>query len=92
MNFTEIVNERQSCRKYDPSRDVESEKLKAVLLDFFIKSSEIFGNMRSKEKLYSTLFHSEIISVADNVLRGVISDDDDTIYKITHSFIYGFAD
>lgn len=68
------------------------EKLKAVLLDFFIKSSEIFGNMRSKEKLYSTLFHSEIISVAENVLRGVISDDDDTIYKITHSFIYGFAD
>lgn len=31
MNFTEIALSRQSCRKYDPSRDVESEKLKAVL-------------------------------------------------------------
>ena len=31
MNFTEIALSRQSCRKYDPSREVESEKLKAVL-------------------------------------------------------------
>ena len=31
MNFTEIALSRQSCRKYDPSREVEPEKLKAVL-------------------------------------------------------------
>ena len=31
MNFTEIVNERQSCRKYDTSRDVEQEKTDALL-------------------------------------------------------------
>ena len=31
MNFTEIANARQSCRKYDSSRDVEEEKLNAVL-------------------------------------------------------------
>ena len=31
MNFTEIAQARQSCRKYDHSREVEKEKLAAVL-------------------------------------------------------------
>ncbi len=31
MNFTEIAENRQSCRKYDPARQVEKEKLDAVL-------------------------------------------------------------
>ena len=31
MNFTEIAKIRQSCRKYDPTRPVEEEKLAAVL-------------------------------------------------------------
>ena len=31
MNFLEIAKERQSCRSYDPSRQVEAEKLTAVL-------------------------------------------------------------
>ena len=31
MNFTEIAKTRQSCRKYDPTREVEKEKLTAVL-------------------------------------------------------------
>ena len=31
MNFTEIAKNRQSCRKYDPDREVEAEKLAAVL-------------------------------------------------------------
>ena len=31
MNFTEIAQNRQSCRKYDVSRDVEEEKIQAVL-------------------------------------------------------------
>ena len=31
MNFSEIANTRQSCRSYDPARDVEPEKLEAVL-------------------------------------------------------------
>jgi len=31
MNFTEIANARQSCRSYDPSRPVETEKLTAIL-------------------------------------------------------------
>lgn len=31
MNFTEIALARQSCRRYDPTRDVEEEKLSAIL-------------------------------------------------------------
>ena len=31
MNFTEIARTRQSCRRYDPARAVEEEKLAAVL-------------------------------------------------------------
>lgn len=31
MNFTEIANTRQSCRNYDETRDVEREKLDAIL-------------------------------------------------------------
>ena len=31
MNFTQIAQNRQSCRSYDPSRPVEQEKLDAIL-------------------------------------------------------------
>ena len=31
MNFTEIAQNRQSCRSYDASREVEQEKLNAIL-------------------------------------------------------------
>ena len=31
MNFTEIAKARQSCRKYDSTREVEEEKLAAIL-------------------------------------------------------------
>lgn len=31
MNFTEIARARQSCRAYDPNREVEQEKLDAIL-------------------------------------------------------------
>lgn len=31
MNFTEIAINRQSCRSYDPNREVEEEKLRAIL-------------------------------------------------------------
>ena len=31
MNFTEIAETRQSCRSYDPGREVEEEKLQVIL-------------------------------------------------------------
>lgn len=67
-------------------------KIGSFLLDFFMLSAEEFGNMRTKENLYSTLFHNNLITIAQGVLTGIIDDSDDSIYKITHSLIYGFAD
>lgn len=66
--------------------------LNAMFLEFFELSAEEFGNMRTKEELYSTLFHNNLMSVALNVIDGILEDDEESIYKITHSFIYGFAD
>ena len=31
MNFTALAEKRQSCRSYDPAREVETEKLEAIL-------------------------------------------------------------
>lgn len=31
MNFTEIAENRQSCRSYDPEKPIEQEKLDAIL-------------------------------------------------------------
>ena len=31
MNFTEIAENRQSCRSYDPTRDVEQEKIDRII-------------------------------------------------------------
>ena len=31
MNFIEIAENRQSCRSYDPAREVEDEKLEKIL-------------------------------------------------------------
>ena len=31
MNFTEIAENRQSCRSYDPEREIEQEKLDRIL-------------------------------------------------------------
>ena len=31
MNFTEIANNRQSCRNYNPNKEVEQEKLERIL-------------------------------------------------------------
>ena len=33
MNFTEIAKVRQSCRKYDPARAVEGEKLPGLAVE-----------------------------------------------------------
>lgn len=43
MNFREIAEARQSCRKYDASREVESEKLAAVLESAILAPSACNG-------------------------------------------------
>ena len=43
MNFTEIAEKRQSCRNYDPAREVESEKLNAILASARLSPSACNG-------------------------------------------------
>ena len=43
MNFTEIANTRQSCRAYDNEREVEREKLDAVLASARLSPSACNG-------------------------------------------------
>ena len=43
MNFTEIANNRQSCRNYDPERAVEEEKLNAILDSAILSPSACNG-------------------------------------------------
>ena len=43
MNFKEIAENRQSCRAYDPSRPVESEKLEAILASARLSPSACNG-------------------------------------------------
>ena len=63
----------------------------SVFAAFFIKSANEFGNMRGKEELYSILFHNNVISVALLCVQHKLTRDDQTIYRVIHSFVYGVA-
>ena len=43
MNFTEIAQNRQSCRSYDPSRAVEKEKIEKILNSAILSPSACNG-------------------------------------------------
>ena len=43
MNFTEIAENRQSCRSYDPAREVESEKIDRILASARLSPSACNG-------------------------------------------------
>lgn len=86
-----LMNAPKNSESYECYLELRT-KLDSLILEFITLSSEEFGNMRTKEQLYATLLHNNLITVAQNILDGIIDDTEDTIYKIIHSFIYGFAD
>ena len=63
----------------------------SVFAAFFIKSANEFGNMREKEELYSILYHNNVISVALLCVQNKLPKNDQTIYRIVHTFVYGVA-
>ena len=69
-----------------------SVRLDEMMLNFFNCSTAEFGNMRDKEELYSSLFTSNICSIAMKTAAGKMKIDDKILYAIIHSFVYGFAD
>lgn len=65
---------------------------RGAIIDFFINSTNEFGNMRGKEALYSTMFYSTMLSVALLSQKGIIQNDEETLFNVVHSFVYGVAD
>lgn len=59
--------------------------------DFFTSSCLEFGNMKGKEKLYSTLFHNNVVSTAILISKGKMEFSEGIIYQIIHSLVYGMA-
>lgn len=66
-------------------------KIDAVFEDFFLNSVNEFGNMRSKESLYACLYHNNVVSVARMCVGNKLTANDQTVYQIVHSFVYGVA-
>ena len=54
MNFTEIALNRQSCRNYDPARNVEEEKIKAIL-----EAAKIAPSACNGQPYFITVCHGE---------------------------------
>ena len=54
MNFTEITQNRQSCRSYNPEKQVEKEKLQAIL-----KSARLAPSACNGQPYHITVCHGE---------------------------------
>ena len=67
------------------------QRFDSVFEEFFIKSAHEFGNMRGKEVLYAVLYHNNVVSVALLCVHQKLRRDDQTVYRIVHSFVYGVA-
>lgn len=88
INLFNSPKQSESFRIFFPF----AEKLENLMLNFFRLSANEFGNMRGKEELYSTLFLSNICSVAKKVMANELVSTEKNLYTIIHSFVYGFAD
>ena len=62
-----------------------------IFNNFFELSCNELGNMKGKERLYSQLFHNEVVSVSAMCACDELTADDETIYRIIHSYVYGVA-
>lgn len=88
INLLNSPEESESFTAFFPF----AKKIENLFLEFFKDSANEFGNMKGKEELYSTLFSSNICSIARQVLSGSMKVSDEILYTIIHSFVYGFAD
>ncbi len=66
MNFTEIANARQSCRSYDPARDVEEEKLSAIL-----ESARLAPSACNSQPYHLTVCRGEYAKAVARAVTGV---------------------
>ena len=66
MNFLEIANARQSCRSYDETKDVEQEKLDAILEAVRLAPSACNG-----QPYHLTVCRGEIATEVEKATRGM---------------------
>jgi nitroreductase len=66
MNFTEIARTRQSCRSYDPSKDVEEEKLSAIL-----ESARLAPSACNSQPYHLTACRGEYAKAVAKAVTGV---------------------
>ena len=66
MNFTEIANARQSCRSYDPAREVEEEKLSAIL-----ESARLAPSACNSQPYHLTVCRGEYAKAVARAVTGV---------------------
>lgn len=66
MNFTEIVNTRQSCRKYNADKAVEREKLDAIL-----ESARLSPSACNSQPYHITVCRGEKAQAVANAVTGM---------------------
>lgn len=66
MNFTEIAQNRQSCRNYDASRQVEPEKLDAVL-----EAARLSPSACNGQPYHFTVCHGDVAKLVANACMGM---------------------
>ena len=66
MNFTDIANARQSCRSYDETRQVEQEKLDAIL-----NAARIAPSACNSQPYHITVCRGEIATKVEEATQGL---------------------
>ena len=66
MNFTEIANTRQSCRSYDAAREVEQEKLDAIL-----ESARLAPSACNAQPYHNTVCRGDAAKAAAKAVQGM---------------------
>lgn len=66
MNFTEIAKNRQSCRSYDPAREVEEEKLQAIL-----ESARLSPSACNSQPYHITVCRGETAAAVTKACQGM---------------------
>jgi nitroreductase len=66
MNFTEIAKNRQSCRNFDPAREVEEEKLQAIL-----ETARISPSACNSQPYHITVCRGETAAAVTKACQGM---------------------
>lgn len=87
---TLLLNSPEGSEQHEVYERIQ-ERITKAYQEFFQLSCNEFGNMRGKEILYSKLFRNNVVSTASICAANIIKYDDETVYRIIHSTVYGFA-